>query len=167
MGKIIEPTEVARPQQVPYASALYKTLVSNPYYVAQAKINGTRVLAENGRAWSRHGIPVVGPVSIWRDMDDLVVDGELVKDKFYAFDLLGYKGKDVSREPWHMRIMLLNTALLRLGREDVVQVPAEIKAKDEAYRRWLELGHEGMVLKCLHDPYPRAENGCSWLKVKP
>lgn len=84
------------------------------------------------------------------------MDGELVRDKFHAFDLLKYNGQDVSIEPLHFRLKLLWT--LTGDFEQVMTCEDPRVLADLVEMR----GGEGIVAKLADGSYTRG----GWLKFK-
>jgi DNA ligase-1 len=82
------------------------------------------------------------------------------------FDVLHADGQDVLDLPGAERAAILAEAVpeaLRVPRR-VVDAP---EAAAEVLREALALGHEGVMVKSLQEPYAAGRRGKGWLKVKP
>lgn len=124
-------------------------------YVAQEKIDGWRAAidCDTGALTGRNA-----PLGFFRGRmpAGCAFDGELVKDTFYAFDLLKLNGQDVSGEPLVWRLQQLDT--LRGDFEhvrwshDCAKLAKTIDGE----------GGEGVVAKLRNAPYKYG----GWLRFK-
>jgi DNA ligase-1 len=84
----------------------------------------------------------------------------------FFFDILHLDGEDLVDQPAHVRWAKLESAVPLDMRVD--RVVAEDSAAAEAmFRRTLEAGHEGVVVKALASSYEAGRRGAAWIKVKP
>ncbi len=84
----------------------------------------------------------------------------------FFFDCLHLNGKDLIDLPGAERATFLERtvpASLRVPREIV----DEAGAAESFFKRALERGHEGVMIKSLVVPYEAGRRGSGWLKVKP
>jgi len=170
--------DLARPKPCPYGSTLYKRVIDSSAWVAQEKVDGWRVLVDLGRNGkpvlvTRHGETLAAPKGIVSELATRfpalsTVDCELIRPwkKLVALDVLQIAGRDMSRQPLSERMMRLGALFGNLDSQSLLaSVSSSLKNKEEFYESITSAGGEGIVLKRLNDPYPRA--GAVWLKVKP
>lgn len=93
------------------------------------------------------------------------VDGELVGDIFYAFDLLEADGQDLSHQPYKVRYAFMEKWLPQSA--NVVLVKGYV-AENDVIARLKRAGAEGVVFKRLDAPYRagRPVSGGDQLKFK-
>jgi len=81
---------------------------------------------------------------------------------YKAFDVIFFKGKDLTKLPWSERRYILE------GTADVV--PLELtevwEDKRRLYKKVVEKGGEGIMLKRVDSPYKAASRQPYWIKVK-
>lgn len=87
----------------------------------------------------------------------------------YAFDLLAFAGKDLTRRPYRERrarlaevVTAINAAFPGCGLVLAEQLPATAEAITAA----LDAGHEGVVIKELDGLYYAGKRSPAWLKLK-
>ena len=92
--------------------------------------------------------------------------GGVVALRAFFFDVLHVDGAAVHDEPLSVRRQLLAECVPEAGR-----LPSIVTADpDEAQAfmdRAVAVGHEGVMVKGLNDPYEAGRRGKSWRKVKP
>jgi len=98
---------------------------------------------------------------------DLLVDAEIIGDKFYAFDILEANGDDLRGMGYGKRYEVLKTlfSLSAFNHSNIVLVPMAVgtKAKRAMYNRLKREGREGMVFKLLDAPYsPGKAHAAMW-----
>ena len=169
--------DLARPKPCPYGSVLYKRVINSSQWVAQEKVDGWRVLVTTSRGGTvsittRHGEGLTCTTSFARTVALAVpamstLDCELLRPwkKLVALDVLQIAGRDMSRQPLSERMMRLQSLLDGASSGMLCLVRGSATEKEELYKTIVDSGGEGVVLKRLLDPYPRA--GVVWLKVKP
>lgn len=154
-------------------------------YVSEDKRNGWRCEAYNNDElilWTRKRtiIPDALPTlrKKLREMltDATVVDGELmekrtkeIKELFYAFDILFYKGEPVYRLPWTERRSLLEKVIQPIP--GLIELSSPVfKRKRKHYYKSIQNGNEGIVLKKINSVYPiglvKSIDNPYWIKVK-
>lgn len=88
-------------------------------------------------------------------------EGEL---RFYAFDLLWFKGHDVRQAPLLERKQLLRDVI---PENSTIFYSDHIKEKGEKFFDKIQKAHlEGIVAKRADSPYQTGKRGESWLKIK-
>lgn len=87
-----------------------------------------------------------------------------------AFDVLAYKGEDVTGIPFGFRRVYLDDAFLLLEdtafREHLFLEGLTFEGKEVYYRRLVVDGGEGIILKDLRAVYTPGKRTSAWLKVK-
>ncbi len=153
-------------------------LIKDPAWCMQEKKDGRRILVQKQGA-AIHGInkkgllvglpsPIV--VQTAKFSSDVFIDGEMVGDVHYAFDLLQLGGDAVVARPYKERLALL-TELLDVPFVTIIDLvetafaPAE---KAILYNRLKRDRKEGVVFKRLDAPYTpgRPASGGTQLKYK-
>jgi len=153
-------------------------LIKDPAWCMQEKKDGRRTLLQKDGA-AIHGInrkglliglpsPIVHQVN--QISGDLIIDGEMVGDVLYAFDLLQLGEESLVTRPYIERLALL-TELLSPSFVTMIEVlntacaPAQ---KAIMYNRLKQERREGVVLKRLDAPYTpgRPNAGGTQLKYK-
>ncbi|HXV29611.1 MAG TPA: DNA ligase D, partial [Sinorhizobium sp.] len=86
--------------------------------------------------------------------------------RYYAFDLIEFDGKDLSREPLVKRKERLKDLLKSEGPKATVRYSEHVRGNgEETLAAMCEKGQEGIIAKEANAPY-RSGRGRSWLKVK-
>jgi bifunctional non-homologous end joining protein LigD len=146
-------------------------------WCAQEKFDGKRILvrktATGVEAANRNGMATGFPTPIadrlMRVEGDFVIDGELVGDMFFAFDILENMGHDWRPYGYHYRLVALRALLeeLEFGPVSVVET-----YRDDQKRAAVALlrteNKEGVVFKNLEAPWMagRPASGGNALKLK-
>jgi ATP-dependent DNA ligase len=127
-------------------------LLSSPDYALSQKFDGVRlIIAKDGASisgYNRSG--ELCPVPLWlvkvlsSTNGHFVIDGELLKNKYYVFDLLEMDHRDFTKSPWSLRATLLNALQNKV---DIFIVPQyEDKASKRAfYIACVQQNSEGVV----------------------
>lgn len=122
-------------------------------WLAQAKADGERcaiqsregVITATGRSGRAVALPPEVSARAFSAREDFIVDGELVGDEFFAFDVVQWGGIDVRAWPFEARATILpETPFLFLA-----AIPAIEKMIAELHRR----GSEGVVFCRRSAPY--------------
>ena len=141
---------------------LYNQLAADPAWVCQAKLNGKRAIWDGEYLWSRTGNRIT-PFQAGKALAALAIvptclDGELVKDVFYAFDLPDHEG------PLHERWALLKT-IIPYDFEHFKICPSGVSWEDVSEHKW-----EGVVFKRLNSKYEKAmsegKTTPAWVKYR-
>lgn len=96
----------------------------------------------------------------------LIQDGQQVRLRFHAFDLLSHLGRDVTQLPLSDRLELLRRTVEAADNPYFELVPTFIVAKVAVHDRIVVSGGEGTVWKRLDSPYEPGERSRLWLKRK-
>ncbi len=153
--------------------------LSSPSYGAQEKKNGERRAAclRDGDYFTsnRKGFKVSCPAPVAEALSktgfpSMVVDGELIGDIFFAFDLLFADGKDYTGLPFFTRFKNLTALFTPAVGKHFVIVPLVLSCFDKTalLERLRKEGREGMVFKELSAPVVpgKPASGGSQLKYK-
>ena len=152
--------------------------LSHDRWILQEKMDGKRVMIHvdaNGDvgARNRRGLPCGIPLAAADELSqlslgDAELDGELVGDTYYVFDVLKHRGRDMTTAPYAERLL----AYVGIGASSIKPVPA-IRYSDAASFHSIlaslkERGAEGVVLKNPLAPYApgRPSSGGPALKYK-
>jgi bifunctional non-homologous end joining protein LigD len=141
-------------------------------YLAQEKFDGERRLLrlENGEVNGINKKGQVVPVTkkIASSLkEECVIDGEIVGETVYAFDILSLKGEDLTELSCEERLDILNN--LNLGKNIVVcETSFDTKSKKALYKSLKDRNAEGIVFKKKSSKYKagRPNSGGSALKNK-
>jgi ATP-dependent DNA ligase len=82
-----------------------------------------------------------------------------------AFDIIQYKGNDVTMLSYIERRRILKSFIECFDNDHVKLAPAT-KNKKALYDKIVARGGEGVMLKNIHAPYSIGERSDAWLKVK-
>jgi bifunctional non-homologous end joining protein LigD len=171
-------TEI-RPQLLnPIEEDEVNRLIKDPAWCMQEKKDGKRILVQKQGA-AVHGInkkgllvglpsPIV--VQTAKFSIDVIIDGEMVGDVLYVFDLLQLGGDSLVARPYKERLALL-TELLDVPFVTIIEVVETAYAPAEKailYNRLKRDRKEGVVFKRLDAPYTpgRPASGGTQLKHK-
>lgn len=168
-----------RPQLLnPITEAEAMRLIEDPQWAAQAKMDGERraVHADSQCVIgiNRRGLVVALPQSIAQALQELAelgairVDGELIGDMLYVFDLHQYQGKSLTTQPWITRIRLAQQVLPGWVNIKVLPVALSTQDKQGMWQQILSAKGEGVVFKRLDSVVApgRPNSGGDWLKFK-
>jgi bifunctional non-homologous end joining protein LigD len=176
------PTEIQCVLLNPIDEDECERLLDDPNWVAQPKFDGVRFMLgrKNGKVYAlnRKGKQVSVPTQIAKEADkikgDFLLDGELVGETLYVFDVLEMDGeckREHSLEERN-RIWVIKFAapggLATFGGESIKHVPLTTKDKRKLYRKLVEDSAEGVVFKRLGSRYNvgRPASGGNYLKYK-
>jgi ATP-dependent DNA ligase len=90
-------------------------------------------------------------------------DGYLI---FKAFDVLAFKGIDLTIEPFIMRQSFINDMLVDLECIEAVPWYTSERMKRKLYAEVCERGGEGLIFKRYDAPYHQGKRDKSWVKLK-
>ena len=146
--------------------------IQSDEFLAQEKFDGERriVQSEDGEVtqYNRKGqvIPITESLSSSIKYN-CVLDGELVGNRYYIFDILQLDGKDIRTQSSIERLRTLNTLKFGEGFQ-VVHTAYTEKDKRKLYDDLLKNNKEGIVFKRKAAPYQagRPASGGDFLKVK-
>lgn len=153
-------------------------LISNPDYCLQEKKNGNRVLVKKAghlvvgfnRLGGVTGVPaVIENVMIFLE-DDFIVDGEIVGDHYYIFDIISLNNEIVSSLTFVDRQKLITNLLY--GKSSVLSSVSQLgcdyaetskQSSLEFYRKkWNQnkdkVDFDGVVFKDIHGEYLRGKS---------
>jgi bifunctional non-homologous end joining protein LigD len=86
--------------------------------------------------------------------------------RFHAFDLLGFRGTDVTQQPLRTRLDRLAQAIVPADNPYLEAVPTFSIGRNSIHNRILDAGGEGTVWKRLDQPYEPGRRVGHWLKRK-
>lgn len=151
-------------------------LLENDDFIAQEKFDGQRrSISFDGTTVTganRDGLRVALPEVLAQDVAQLetlmVLDGEIMGERYVAFDLLEYKGEDVRQKSVLERLKLLEKALERAQVIEVVKTAHTPEEKRDLAARVRARRGEGVVFKKKTAPYVsgRPASGGNQLKWK-
>jgi DNA ligase-1 len=98
-----------------------------------------------------------------KDVDRAVKE---IPTRLYLFDIIYFNGSLLIDKPYVDRYEVLKSVVP----EDLLAERILTSSMDEAegfYRRALDMGHEGVMVKRLDSPYILGSRGKHWIKVKP
>ncbi len=153
--------------------------ISSDEQAAQEKMDGERRAAEamNGTVtgMNRKGLAVPLPqavadelLAIEAESGAIRVDGEIIGDVLYVFDLHVHRGQSIRQEPWLKRMRLAEDVLA--GCKQIKAVPVAVTtAEKRALLDKVKVGHgEGIVFKLVDSRVKegRPNSGGDWVKFK-
>lgn len=154
-------------------------LIKNDHWAAQEKMDGERraAHADKGKTIgiNRKGLSVPLPQAIADELQSMSaktgtirVDGEIIGDILYVFDLHVYKGERIHSLPWVERMQLAEYALARCKQIKSVPVATTTNEKRSLWNKVKAAHGEGVVFKLLNCPVKpgRPNTGGDWLKFK-
>jgi bifunctional non-homologous end joining protein LigD len=141
-----------------------ETYLNDDRFYMQEKIDGNHQAfhktAGEVMVTNKKGLSIGFPESLKSAIQtekDLLVDAEIIGDKFYAFDILEANGDDLRNLGYGKRYEVLKTlfSLSAFNASNIVLVPLAVgtRAKKALYKRLKEWGREGVVFKRLDAPY--------------
>lgn len=156
-----------------------ESLMMGNQWVMQKKMDGVRLMIRRKNntefiGYSRTGREVAVPLNIVEalsllDMPDFFMDGELVGDVYYAFDLIEIH-IPLQNENYNLRKSTLNSILNRKPSSSVVCVKDFVRLENKAkeFERIKHNGGEGVVFKKIAATYQvgRPSSGGDYLKFK-
>lgn len=163
----------------PVTEAEAMDLVRDDRWAAQEKMDGERRAAHADHhgviGINRKGLNVPLPQALADELHTIAVssgairvDGELVGDVLYVFDLHVHQGKSIHTLPWIERMRLAEAALAGCKQIKTVPVALTPDAKRSLWNRVKVAHGEGVVFKRINSLVTagRPNSGGDWLKFK-
>ena len=172
-GMTIAPKTVHKLPQLLNIVFTEKEFINDDSYLAQEKRDGERrmvVMGPDGIAMglNKKGQEVPLPNTIINSIDiECTIDGEIIGDTLYAFDILSIMGEDLEGDPCIERISTLNTIHFGEG-VIVVETAYNTEEKQKMFDKLKRENREGIVFKKKDAPYTvgRPNAGGNQLKYK-
>lgn len=141
-----------------------KQLIGDDTWAAQEKFDGKRVLIEcaQGQATGINrkgrtcGLPAqvaASAIEFARLYGDSILDGELIGENYFVFDLLKTGGRDQRTRPFIERYRSLSARAAGLQNIKLSDLTTGREAKEALFARMREENREGIVFKRLDAPY--------------
>lgn len=154
-----------------------KVYCDDSNWIAQEKMDGVRFMlhkkGDKVTSYNRRGVYANIPVEIYnltKDLkEDFFVDGELVGDVMYVFDMLEYNGEDHRNSPFSDRFKQLRNFLKSLpSQECIVLTKTANKNKIQFVNELEKSNKEGVVFKNKNASYyvGRPASGGDYVKYK-
>ena len=155
-----------------------KNCIEDSNWIAQQKIDGVRFMFHKNKgkvtAYNRRGLYANIPTDLWNSVeghkDDFLLDGELIGDKYYVFDILEYNGKDLREISFCERDNILMNWVKENKFEFIFYTETHYSTenKNEFYNRLIADNQEGIVFKHKDAKYyvGRPASGGDYLKYK-
>jgi bifunctional non-homologous end joining protein LigD len=151
--------------------------IDNEDWVAQQKLDGIRFMlskeGENLVGYNRKGLRANIPTEIWNNTKinkNFFIDGELVGENFYVFDILEYENENIREAPFVLRIQTLKSLISEINCPNILytEVYHTKIEKKKAYEEFLKNNQEGIVFKKKTASYyvGRPASGGNYLKHK-
>ena len=143
--------------------------INDDSYLAQEKKDGERrmvISSGSVTGLNKKGLEVPLPLSIVDAInEDCILDGEIIKDNLYVFDILSLNGKDLESLPCIERVEILNRLSFGAG---IIIVPTAFTRKEKiALFRELDVKNkEGIVFKKKDAPYIQGRPSSGGTQVK-
>ena len=154
-------------------------LLDDDHWSAQQKMDGERraahALAGSVTGINRKGfaVPLPQPIadelqSLATQCGEILVDGEIVGDILWVFDLHIHNGKRIDALPWLGRMILAESALAGCQNIRVIPVAVTTNEKQCLWHQIKSAHGEGVVFKLSSGPVRegRPNSGGDWLKFK-
>lgn len=147
--------------------------INNDDYLAQEKFDGDRRMLDSSSqevaGINRKGQNVILPVAIVKSVNkNFTIDGEIIEDRLYVFDILSLDGEDTKHLPCIDRVALLNSDLKLGNNIIVVKTAFTTEEKQALYEELIARNAEGIVFKLKKSTYTpgRPSSGGNQLKYK-
>jgi bifunctional non-homologous end joining protein LigD len=152
--------------------------ILNDSWLMQEKLDGVRFLLEKKNSkvssYNRRGLYTNIHTNIWNSVSEVknfLIDGELIGEKMYAFDILEYNDQDLRDEKLSNRIEILNKLIDEIGWKENIDCTNVFCSADEkkiAYAKFFEDNKEGVVFKKKDAKYyvGRPASGGDYIKCK-
>lgn len=150
--------------------------IENNDWLAQPKFDGVRFMLykkeQKVGAYNRKGVNCSMPTVIWNDADKLndnfLLDGELIGENYYVFDILQYKDKNLEELPLVKRLEYLDNFK---SCSEYIKITNSYHTKQEKidfYKKAIKDNEEGIVFKKKQAKYyiGRPASGGSYVKYK-
>ena len=131
------------------------TLLDSPDWLAQEKHDGERRLVRTTdtgvQGINRTGMAVPLPVHVadhfGQAKDRVLVDGEIMGDRYVLFDLLELNGEDLRGKPYEDRLARLNAAVPTHPQVTIVRTAFDTDSKRQLAAHLKDVNAEGVVFK--------------------
>ncbi len=152
-----------------------KKYINDDKYLAQEKQDGERRMAVSGAlgrdviGLNKKGQQVQLPDVIVKSIqEECIIDGEIVGEKLFVFDLIAIGGNDVRHLQLAERIRILSSVSLLAGNIEVVKTAHTKLEKQKLYNELKARNAEGIVFKLKDSKYTagRPNSGGAHLKNK-
>jgi len=151
--------------------------ISDDNWIAQQKFDGNRFLLgkedQSLIGYNRKGLKANIPTEIWNGTKinkDFLIDGELVGEFFYVFDILEYEKENLRDLPFISRNRILKDLVLEINCKNIInsEIYQTKNEKIEAHKNFLKNNYEGIVFKKKTAGYyvGRPASGGDYLKHK-
>lgn len=161
----------------PISEDVAKIYCDKSDWIAQEKMDGVRFMlhkvGDKVTSYNRRGVYANIPVEIYnlvKNLDtDFFIDGELVGDKMYVFDILEFDGEDYRNTALSVRLKQLKSFLKILSNQNlIVFTKTEDKNKMKFMNELQANNKEGVVFKNKNASYyvGRPSSGGEYLKFK-
>jgi bifunctional non-homologous end joining protein LigD len=154
-------------------------LIADDQWAAQEKIDGERRAAYANEAdivgINRKGlfVPLPQPIAdellaIAATSNAIRIDGEIIGDILYVFDMHFHQGISLHACPWIKRMRMARIALAQCEHIKIVPVAVTTEDKRSLWKKVKEDSGEGIVFKRLNSLVTegRPNSGGDWLKFK-
>lgn len=147
----------------PIEQSEVEKFLNDKNWIAQQKVDGVRfMLQKTGAkltAYNRRGVYANIPTEIWNEASkiesDFFIDGELVGDTFYVFDILEHQGSDLRNESFANRDTILMNFVKSVNSKFIVYTETHYSSENKIgfYNRLISNNQEGVVFKHVDAKY--------------
>uniref|UniRef100_UPI0004A874B0 ATP-dependent DNA ligase n=1 Tax=Leptospira interrogans TaxID=173 RepID=UPI0004A874B0 len=151
------------------------TYVEDDQYGAQEKLDGNRMMirkiGDNVEGINRKGL-IIAISQILHDhslsfSEDFILDGEVIGDVFFPFDIFSKDGKDIQHLPYQERYAILESILKDQDEIfHIVKLVKSTKGKKALLEELREKQKEGIVFKDLNAPYKAGRPSSKGSQIK-
>ncbi|EMI67612.1 WGR domain-containing protein [Leptospira noguchii] len=151
------------------------TYIENDQYGAQEKLDGNRMMirkiGDNVEGINRKGL-IIAISQILHDYslgfsEDFILDGEVIGDVFYPFDIFSKDGNDIQHLPYQERYTILESILKNTDPIfRIVKLVTSTKDKKLLLEELREKQKEGIVFKDLNAPYKAGRPASKGSQIK-
>ncbi|UML84054.1 WGR domain-containing protein [Leptospira interrogans] len=151
------------------------TYVEDDQYGAQEKLDGNRMMirkiGDNVEGINRKGL-IIAISQILHDhslsfSEDFILDGEVIGDVFFPFDIFSKDGKDIQHLPYQERYAILESILKDQDEIfHIVKLVKSTKGKKVLLEELHEKQKEGIVFKDLNAPYKAGRPSSKGSQIK-
>ncbi|WP_000485916.1 ATP-dependent DNA ligase, partial [Leptospira interrogans] len=151
------------------------TYVEDDQYGAQEKLDGNRMMirkiGDNVEGINRKGL-IIAISQILHDhslsfSEDFILDGEVIGDVFFPFDIFSKDGKDIQHLPYQERYAILESILKDQDEIfHIVKLVKSTKGKKVLLEELREKQKEGIVFKDLNAPYKAGRPSSKGSQIK-
>ncbi|WP_061261902.1 WGR domain-containing protein [Leptospira interrogans] len=151
------------------------TYVEDDQYGAQEKLDGNRMMirkiGDNVEGINRKGL-IIAISQILHDhslsfSEDFILDGEVIGDVFFPFDIFSKDGKDIQHLPYQERYAILESILKDQDEIfHIVKLVKSTKGKKVLLEELREKQKEGIVFKDLNASYKAGRPSSKGSQIK-